>query len=90
MLAVQTCCDPMVERERVPGKPSTRSQGRGHPLERAASISPARQMQKCSKRAIDQRRGHLEREIAHIAFSQIELDPGFGRTVSRLLEHRRG
>ena len=44
---------------------------------------------KCSKRAIDQRRGHL-REIAHIAFSQIELDPGFGRTVSRLLEHRRG
>ena len=39
--------------------------------------------------AIDQRRTLVERQVAHVAFAQVELNTRLSGTRSRLLEHRR-
>ena len=71
--------DPVVERERVPGEPSARPERRGDALERAAAVGPGRQVQERAERAVDQRRRLVEREVAHVALAQVELDARLGR-----------
>jgi hypothetical protein len=46
-------------------------------------------VQERAKRAVHQRRRLLEREVAHVALAQVEVDARLLRRRARLLEHRR-
>ena len=89
MLAVEARGDPVIEREGVPGEPSARPERRRDPFEGPPAVGPGRQVQERAERAVDQRSRLVEREVAHVAFVQVELHTRLGRPVAGLLEHRR-
>ena len=81
--------DPVVEGERVPREPAVRPERRGDALERASAVGPGREVQERAERAVDERGRLVEREVAHVALAQVELDARLGRAGAGLLEHRR-
>ena len=66
-----------IEGEGAPGEASTGTEPCDDALERATPIRPTRQVQQGSERA-DPPCGLVERELAHIASPQVELDTGVG------------
>ena len=87
--AVVLCREAVVEDERVPGEPSARPERRGDARERAAAVRPGGQVQERAEGAVDQRRRLLQIELAHVALTQVELDPRRGGVGAGLGEHRR-
>jgi hypothetical protein len=88
VLAVEARRDSVVEGERIPGKATTRSQCGRDVLEAPATVGPGREVQQRPERAVDERRRLVEREIADVAESKVELDSSVGRTAARHAEHR--
>jgi hypothetical protein len=89
VLSVQPGRNPMIECEGVPCEPSVGKERRRDAFEGAAAVSPGRQVQEGSEGAVDQRRLLVERELAHVAFAQLEPHTRLGGTSARLFEHRR-
>jgi hypothetical protein len=61
----------------------------GDPLERAAQVSPGRQVQQGSERAVNEPGRLLEGQIADVTLAQVEVHAGLGGAGKRLGEHRR-
>jgi hypothetical protein len=88
VLSVQPGSDLMIEREGVPYEPSAGTERRRNTFEGTASVGPGRQVQERPERAVDRRRLLVERQLAHVAFAQVEIDSRLSGSGARLLEHR--
>ncbi len=67
--AVETHRDLVVERQGIPREAPARTERRGDALERATTVSPGREVQQRVERAVDQRRGLVESEVAHVSLA---------------------
>ena len=81
--------DRVAEDERVPREPTPGLERRRDALERAPLVRPRRQVQQRAKRAIDERCRLVQRELAHVALAQVEIDAGRLGAGPRALEHGR-
>jgi hypothetical protein len=79
----------VVEGVGVPSEQPTRPQGRGDALERAPAVGPGRHVQQRAERAVDQRGGLVDAQLAHVGLVQVEFHPSAVGADAGLVEHRR-
>ena len=71
MFAIQPRSDSVIEGESVPSESSVWPQRRGDPFEGAPAVVPRGQVQERPEWTVDQRRRLIERQVTHVALSQV-------------------